>query len=368
MKYFTLAFITCTSLLSGCNLMQSEQANCDSPESKQLAQQVLSDTLNQTSLVTLKQWIETGENPIDVSKLRATVDQIQFDLSDVRTTRSDPQSSKKFCTAVMSAKIPANLINDANTTRTLQNQPKIADVAVLNDLKLESSTLSHDLEYSVQPTDGGKKLYVEIQNNELSIQFISSLLMDALQKNALQAQHAEIQQQQMQEQQYEAEQQAAEDAQNQQAAFQQQADRQAYQQLQVSEAQTQLDQANQKLNLIWNSTSKAIRNDLLAEQRVWLKKRELECRLNSTDAAPEQQELVRIRCETGTTLQRASALKSLIDNAEAQAPQQTRASTPSQSPSTSRSSVDDITQQVTDENARKMAQNIQILQRQLSQH
>lgn len=243
----------------------------------------------------------------------------------------------------------------------------LADAAVLSDLKLEGSILNHDLEYSVQPTDDGKKLYVEIQNNELSIQFISSLLMDALQKNALQVQQAEIQQQQMQEQQYQAEQQAAEDAQNQQAALQQQADQQAYQQLQVSEAQAQLDQANQKLNLIWNSTSKAIRNELLAEQRVWLKKRELECRLNSTDAAPEQQELVRIRCETGTTLQRVSALRSLIESAEAQAPQHTQASMPSHSPSPNQTPVDNITQQVADENARKMAQNLQILQRQLSQ-
>ena len=82
----------------------------------------------------------------------------------------------------------------------------------------------------------------------------------------------------------------------------------------------ELNTANKQMNLVWQATSRWVRNQLLADQRVWLKKRELECRLNSAEAAPDQQELQRLRCEAQATQQRIPTLRSQIESLEAQQP------------------------------------------------
>jgi hypothetical protein len=363
MKKCVLTGLMLASVLGGCSLINGHKALCDSPDTKQLAQELLNKTLNDTSISALKGLISEGGNSIDVSRLRAAIGQIKFDLADVRTSRSDPQSSKQFCAAAMTASLPASLVNDANATRTLRGEPNIAEGAVLSDLKLEGNTLSHDLEYSVQPTDDGKKIYAEIQNADLPMAFLSQVVMDALQKNTIQAQQVANQRIAMENQQLAAEQEAeaAQEAATQ--AAQQQADQSAYAQIQQDEAQSKLNTANQKLNIIWNSASKAARNQLLADQRLWLKKRDLECRLNSADAAADQQALVQIRCQTTVTEQRIPVLQQMIEQTEANLPAPAVAQ--QRQPPAAHSS-DDVTRRVAEENAARMAANLQNLERKLS--
>jgi hypothetical protein len=293
--------------------------------------------------------ISDGNSSIDVSRLRAAIAQIKFDLSDVRTTRSDPQSSKQFCAATLSAAIPASLINDANATRKLRGEPSVSESAILSDLKLEGNILSHDLEYSVQPTDNGQKIFAETQNSDLPLSFLNQLMIDALQKSVIQAEQAQQQQIEMQNQQAQAEQDAMAEQEAQAQAAQQYADQSAYAQLQQQEAQLKLDAANQKLNLIWNSASKATRNRLLADQRLWLKKRDLECRLNSAEAAADQQALLNIRCQTSVTEQRLAPLRQTIEQLDSSAATDAAASNAA-----------------AEDNAARMAANLGELERKLS--
>ncbi|WP_374665092.1 lysozyme inhibitor LprI family protein [Acinetobacter sp.] len=83
-----------------------------------------------------------------------------------------------------------------------------------------------------------------------------------------------------------------------------------YQTILISEAQTNYDKANENLNLVWNATSKEIRNQLLDEQRIWLKKRELECKLDSSNA--DNPEVYRLNCEMNMTTQRTNELRQKI--------------------------------------------------------
>jgi uncharacterized protein YecT (DUF1311 family) len=83
-----------------------------------------------------------------------------------------------------------------------------------------------------------------------------------------------------------------------------------YQSVLLSEAQSNLDKANENLNLVWNATSKNVRDQLLGEQKIWLKKRDLECKLDSSNA--ENPELHRLNCETNMTSERTTELRQKI--------------------------------------------------------
>ena len=71
-----------------------------------------------------------------------------------------------------------------------------------------------------------------------------------------------------------------------------------------------LDSANENLNLVWNSTSKEVRDHLLDEQKIWLKKRSLECKLDSSNT--DNPEVYRLNCEANMTDQRTTALRQKI--------------------------------------------------------
>lgn len=174
-----------------------------------------------------------------------------------------------------------------------------------------------------------------------------------------------------------------------QAAAQQLANQQ--QSNQMTEMRLRLDQANQKINIIWDSASNATQQNLRSEQRAWLKKREVDCKLSSMDVAPDQQELVRTSCEVTLTTQRITGLKLAVDGAEnriairEQQELMQSHKVPTYTPSTAMrgtavqyaepkrtrqpetSNDDEISRRVAEQNAARMAANVQILQRQLGQ-
>jgi uncharacterized protein YecT (DUF1311 family) len=63
-----------------------------------------------------------------------------------------------------------------------------------------------------------------------------------------------------------------------------------------------LDEANAKINVVWNATTKEIRTALLPEQRIWLKQRESDCSLVAE----------KINCMTTMTNLRTETLKQKI--------------------------------------------------------
>ena len=362
MRFLSVKLLSTLGLaiaLSACQNPFKKDSTCNDEQSRQLTTELLQKHLQDTSTATLKTLITEGaQSGFDLARIRAAIKQFQFQLQDVRTSNDDPNSSKTFCTAALTVTIPQQLIQDANATRELRGDPNIADAAVLSDLDLQGNTLHYSLEYAIQPTDDGQKIYAESSNAEGVTQFLNILLFDALQKQQIQQQANQERLAAAQAEQDAAAQAADLAAQESMRVAQQQADQQAYLELQQQEAAQRLATANQKLNLVWNSTSKAVRQQLLAEQRVWLKKRELECRLNSADAAVEQQEIVRLRCETAVTEQRVDVLKQLIAQAEANMPDAVTSS-----PHSSRE--DAATAQAAANNAAQMQQNLRQLEQQL---
>ncbi|NNH01565.1 DUF1311 domain-containing protein [Acinetobacter sp. ANC 5414] len=282
-------------LVSGCDKVQSitgSSVKCDNETAKQLVVESFSKTVSDIAAERVKELIDSENVTIDMGKLRSTLQQITFNVNDVRTNNSDPNSNKQYCVTEFVVKIPDQMVKDADAARAVYDENSIAQAAVLSDLSFEANQLKKEIEYLVQPTDDGKKVYVTLENPDALAYFVRDIAVDSLVKTARQN--------------------AAEVAKQEEIkrVAEEEATAQEYQSVLISEAKTNLDTANENLNLVWNSTTKEVRSQLLDEQRLWLKKRTLECKLESTNS--DNPEIYRINCETNMTTQRTSELRQKI--------------------------------------------------------
>jgi uncharacterized protein YecT (DUF1311 family) len=83
----------------------------------------------------------------------------------------------------------------------------------------------------------------------------------------------------------------------------------------LAKAQSEIDEANKRINIVWNATTKANRLAILPEQREWLKKRENDCTLKaSTEEASDKtvQETIKLHCMAAMTDPRTEELKQKV--------------------------------------------------------
>ena len=295
MKLKLLALISCALTLSGCDQVQSitgQSVKCDNDTAKQLVVESFSKTVSEVASQRVKELIASENITIDMGKLRSTLQQITFNVSDVRTNNSDPNSKKQYCVTQFVVKIPDQMVKDADAARAVYDENNIAQAAVLSDLSFETNQLKKEIEYLVQPTDDGKKVYVTLENPDVLAYFVRDIAVDSLLKTTRQNAVEVAKQEEIK------------------RISEQEAAAQEYQSVLLLEAKTSLDQANENLNLVWNATSKEIRAQLLDEQKIWLKKRELECKLSSNET--DNPQLHRFNCEANMTTQRTSELRQKI--------------------------------------------------------
>lgn len=295
MKFKLLALIGSMFFISGCDKVQSitgSSVKCDNETAKQLVVESFSKTVGAVAALRVKELVDSENITIDMGKLRSTLQQITFNVNDVRTNNSDPNSNKQYCVTEFVVKIPDQMIKDADAARAIYDENNIAQSAILSDLSFESNQLKKEIEYLVQPTDDGKKVYVTLENPDALAYFVRDIAVDSLVKTARQNAAEVAKQEEIKR--------IAEES----------AVAEEYQSVLLSEAQSNLDKANANLNLVWNATTKDVRDQLLAEQKIWLKKRDLECKLESSNT--ENPEVFRLNCETSMTNERTNELRQKI--------------------------------------------------------
>lgn len=312
MMYFKMkkTSITLLCLLTvGCSKIQSitqPTVECNSPETKALIKETLLKNLTDQAINEQKRLINSEQITLDTAKIRQNIKNTSIQIEDVRTDKSDPDSKKQYCTTHVSFEIPNALIQTVDSHAQSIGEKTTNDRAVLNDITLQGNTLSQDIHYTAQPTDDGKKLYINLSDNEKIVALIQNITTEALALPLRQlAQSA----------QEDAEARADEAAQE-----EQQQSEAEYAQLQLENARMNIAKANSNLNLVWNNTTADIRNSLLNEQRLWLKQRKIECQLKGNEATDaSQKELTRLTCETDMTNARVTQLKETIYRLEADA-------------------------------------------------
>ena len=78
------------------------------------------------------------------------------------------------------------------------------------------------------------------------------------------------------------------------------------------QAKQKLDDANKRLNQVWNATTAEIRKELLPEQREWLKKREEDCTAQAVNEDKAMQDVLKLTCMANMTDPRTEELKQKI--------------------------------------------------------
>src|SRR5690606_21272065 len=238
MKLKVLALTFSMFALAACDKVSTitgSGTKCDSDITKQIVVETFSKNVSDIASTRVKELIETENVTIDMGKLRSTLQQITFNVTNVRTNNSDPNSKKNYCATDFIVNIPTQMIKDADTARAVYEENNIAQAAVLSDLSFENNQLKKEIEYFVQPTDDGKKGFVTLENPDALAFVVRDIASDSLLKAARQD-AAEV-----------AKQEEIKRVAEESAAAEE------YQSVLLSEAQSNLDNANENLNLVWNS-------------------------------------------------------------------------------------------------------------------
>jgi uncharacterized protein YecT (DUF1311 family) len=289
-KFISAAAIA--ALLSGCGVAG---ADCASEASQEVILSILREQVGKAAEADLE--AEDGTRLAGSSRIGATVAELKMTIEDIRTTKKDPDSTKRFCAGTARIVAPLTMIQDADQTRKLLDMGDVDSLFEQAGLKRSADALSFDIEYSVQPTDKRDKIYGEVDGAGFQLTALGQLVGAHLARREIEgATQAKAAQDAAA---------AAETARQVQAA--QQAD------LDLSAAENKL--AAQKINALWRALPDDTRSQLLELQRAWVRKKAADCDIEAAGASAEAvpREAARLRCDTRMTLARFDELQSLLE-------------------------------------------------------
>jgi uncharacterized protein YecT (DUF1311 family) len=287
-----IALASAALILASCNRIGAVE--CNNTDGQAVISSLLSDQIIQA---TRDQLGTAASEPLtNDAKIRATVAQIKILIEDIRTTKKDEASTKRGCAATVKLVLPLNMIADAekfHTNNQLQSITSLTDAA---GLQRSADSYTHQLSYSVQPTDDKKKVYGEVEAfgpvaNAMG-EIIAAHMVLPMQEASQQSE--------------------ATAAQAQQALLDQQTQAQSQADLELAKAENKL--AIQAYSEVWKSLPDTVRAQNVEIQRAWAKKKTADCNIKAAETStdPLIKEAARLRCETEQTQGRVEELKGLM--------------------------------------------------------
>lgn len=284
----------CALSVSACDRLGATGGSCSGADASAVTLDIIRD-----EIVRRAGEVGEGDPQILKSKIRASVRDLKLSLEDVRTTKTDPNSSKRFCTATVKLVAPAQMVLDADQTRRLANLNSVEALADNANVEKEANAFRAEIDYNVQPTDDGDKLFAEIESGEEAISFFGELVQDHLLKNAVLDARAEADR-------LEAERTAAIDSAT-----------RDMQSATLEEARATNRSAVAAINAIWKAVPATARQQILPLQRAWIKKTEAACKLEAAAQATDSvaMEVARLNCESRAQQERAQYLQRFANEA-----------------------------------------------------
>ncbi len=275
--------------------------DCSGVSAKDTAITVIKEQIEKSVMERVKG--ENGERRVSKSKVRATIGQLALSFEDIRTTKSDPNSTKRFCTGRLKIALPDAVLSDAETAREKGGMDTINNLADRQDVERNANSFTSDVDFNVQPTDDGEKVYAEIEDGEATFTFFGEVLASHLLRS-------EIESAQMAAEQAAAEQRRAEEA----ALAEQQAAENNQKSAQLMQVQAENKLASQSINAVWSQISDDTRKNLADIQQAWKLKKNADCVIEagatSTDAT--LREAARLACDSRQVNQRANYLRQYV--------------------------------------------------------
>lgn len=286
-----LALVALLPFVVSCDGLSKPSLTCTNADAVSTTLEVIKGQVEKRVRNALKR--DDGTAVVGLAKIRATLKQLRLSIDDIRTSKEDPNSTKKFCTGRFKVVVPAEVLEDAEKGRELAQQGPIADLAEQQNFETEANAFFSDLSYDVQPTDEGDKVYAQVEDGDNVYAFVSTVIASHLARKALENEKAQQQQAVAAQQQEEA----AALAEQKSAA--------------LGEAKAEHQLAEQTINAVWQNIPAETRSSLLPLQRAWIKKKGADCRIeaaaNSTD--PQEREASRLRCDSRVTYDRVNQLR-----------------------------------------------------------
>lgn len=302
--------------LSGCNngsKLGSNAVKCGDDDSLQLIESLLkNNTQSRVKNIASNEGVLT-----DNAELRASTSQIDFSLADVRTSKTDPNSTKVFCVAALTATLDSETVERANFVTDYYELSNLNEEAFQQDIEMDGNTIQYSLEYSIQPTDDGANIYGELQNGSELVDFIGTAVVNAIQKNDVQAMKAR--QQKANVENAIAERVALEEeqevmAQAEKAAHREAASERAATYAELAKAKTSLKYKRNEFNELWKTASAETQEALADAQKEWVKERNETCDERSHSVEYERLEIVWIECTIEMLDTRYYEIRDYINN------------------------------------------------------
>jgi hypothetical protein len=282
--------------LAGCGqgIGLGTGTNCTSSDALDTTSKLITDQVEKDALQKSKQ--SDGSYSVSPSSIRAAISLLKISIDDIRTTKSDPNSTKKFCTGTAKVVFPLNAIDDADRARSIANLNSVSALADTANVQRNADSFSFSIDYDVQPTDDKKSVYAESDSITAQMDFLAEVVESYLLKPAL-ANQAATQQQAQQQQ-----------AQAQQAA-QQQASQAA---LLAATADNKL--SVQTINATWGAIGADAKTQLVDAERAWIAAKVANCNVQAAAAStdPTDKETARLKCDTAANQARADWLKQYL--------------------------------------------------------
>lgn len=275
-------------VLGGCSQLTGASSSCSGPDASAVTLDIVRD-----QIIKLASQLDEDTPALSKSKVRATVRQLQLSLEDVRTTKDDPNSTKQFCTGRVKLVAPSEMVSDANQTREMAGLNSVEDMADNANVEANANSFLADLDFNVQPTDDGDKIYAQIESGDEAIGFFAELVQNHLLKTAVADAKAE---------------------QDRIAAEQEAAQASALREEQLAaheQAQAENSMAIESINAIWGAIPSETRKQLSDVQKAWVRRKDAACRLEAASSATSEEDmtLARLRCDTREQNVRANALR-----------------------------------------------------------
>lgn len=272
------SLIVMTAVFAGSGCTQSA-VDCGAADAMQPLVEILKSDVEEQ--VTEQIRSANRSDVVSRSNIRASISQVSFLVEDVRTSKEDPNSTKRFCTGVLRVKFPVRTIDDAEAARSSAELGGLTQLADDNAIDRQANSFLAELEYSVQPTDEGDKVFAETETRTPVLQLAAEVLSSALLRTVLE-QGARAQEQAMVEQQSAS--------------------------LDSAKIDNQL--AAQTILATWRALPDGVRSQYLPAQRAWSRKKDADCRVEAAGVStdPAAVETARLTCDTRATQDRTAWL------------------------------------------------------------
>lgn len=291
MKFRVLLIASLSLGLAACG---KSQTTCSSDAAKAALESAIRGGLEKVVIARSKD--SDGKQIVGFSKIRAAIADLKLVIENIRTTKEDPNSTKKFCTGNLKIVFGTQVFADADKARGIAGLSNLDEAADTAGVEKGADYLKGDLDYSVQPTDDGSMIVAEFEAADAKLDVFGEVVAASLLKSGL-----ETKQRIDEENAALAEkvQQDAVDAANRAS---------------VDEAAIARKSADEALTAVWKGLDPATRQELLPQQRAWINRKDTTCKVqglqSSTD--PTEQQVATLNCITNETQSRTSELQNYL--------------------------------------------------------